>query len=253
VPLLLAGPGVPRGETRDAVGSLADVAPTLRALARLDARPGDGRSLLAPAGSRIVCGESLYANRLYGWAQQSTATDGRFTLVDGGPRLGLFDRAADPGERAPLPDPTGHEAYARLDRALLDYRARRAGPEGEPFAATPIYGTNRIAESDFSPPKENRGRRDVEEGFGTIARLNEVQRLIVLRSAAALAMLLPEIEREEAADPANPAFPLARGRALLLVLDRPGEAVAALEKAARLGYASPDLARMIEAARERAR
>jgi hypothetical protein len=152
-----------------------------------------------------------------------------------------------------LPDPTGHEAYARLDRALLDYRARRAGPEGEPFAATPIYGTNRIAESDFSPPKENRGRRDVEEGFGTIARLNEVQRLIVLRSAAALAMLLPEIEREEAADPANPAFPLARGRALLLVLDRPGEAVAALEKAARLGYASPDLARMIEAARERAR
>ena len=71
--------------------SHVDVAPTLRELCGLDAQKSDGLSLVQPPKKRVLVGESLYGNRLYGWAQMSVATDGRFTLVDGGSRLELFD------------------------------------------------------------------------------------------------------------------------------------------------------------------
>ncbi|MDH3590477.1 MAG: sulfatase [Planctomycetota bacterium] len=129
IPLVLAGPGVPPG-TRDVACGIVDVAPTVRRLAGLSVRAGDGRDLFDD-GPRVVCGESLYAHRRYRWAQWSVATDGRFSLLSGGPRLELFDRSADSGETHPLDAPTTHEAYARLDQALLAYRARRRDRAGE--------------------------------------------------------------------------------------------------------------------------
>jgi len=250
VPLVVAGPGVPAGE-RDAPCALADVAPTLRRLCGLDARDSDGRDLFESSKERVVCGESLYANRLFGWAQQSVAFDGRFSLVDGGPRLELFDRDRDPGETSPLPDPTGHPAYARLDPALMEYRSRRrASSDAAEIAAAPIYyGSLREPVGDFSKPAKNRRLRDVREEWDTIALLDRVTRLTAARAADPLRALLPRLEALERAQPENAAPSLARGRALLLVLGEPERAAEALEEARRRGYGGLDLDRLIARAR----
>ena len=250
VPLVMAGPEVPRGRVEGAPRGLHDVAPTLRRLCGLPPAPGPGADLLAPPPARVVCGESLYANRLYGWAQQSCATDGRFSLVDGGPRLELFDLAADPRETSPLPDPTLHPAYAPLDRALLAYRATRGpGGRGDPLATAPAYyGSLRIAVGDFLKPAENRALRDVHLGLGDVALLDRVNAAIEGRQALLAQGLLPELRLLEDDDRANPAPCLARGRALLLVLGRPLEAAEALEEARTRGYRSPDLLALLERA-----
>jgi len=256
VPLVLAGPGVGTGVV-DRPVSLEDVAPTLRALAGLRPRGGDGRSLLGPepAAARVLCGESLYANRLYGWAQQSVATDGRYTLVDGGPRFELFDRAADPDETAPLPDLREHAEFERLDRALRAYRRLGEGGRGGAdvaLAGSP-YGSVRRNVRTFLKPAENRRRRDVATGFDDIALLARMDGLIAAHGPApsaidarqAVRRLLPAIEDLRRRDERNPAPCLAQGRALALVLDRPDAAVEALREAVRRGYDTPGVRKLI--------
>jgi arylsulfatase A-like enzyme len=247
VPCVLAGPGVPAGRTVERLGALADLAPTLRRLAGLAARPGDGVDLLDLPAGRIAAGESLYANRLYRWAQQSVACDGRWTLVDGGPRLELFDRHADPGERQPLPDPERHARFEALDRALQEYRARkRFGEPAAALAAAPTYyGSNRLALSDFLMPPENRKLPDVTAMLPADDLLGRFRAAIAARATPVVSGLLARIEALEAKDPANPAPALARGRALLLVLGEPATAAAAIEEAIRRGYAARDLLRLL--------
>lgn len=237
VPLLLAGPGVPPGKRTGSAASLADIAPTLRRLCGLAARESDGTDLLGSCGPRVLCGESLYAWRLYGWAQQSVATDGRFTLVDGGPRLELFDRAGDAGELAPLADPRAGEAYERLDRALQHYRRAGRFVGGAPADVATPYGTERREGAAFLDAAANGALRDVGVALGGLKTLYALQRAIEGREGGLVRTLLPEVERLEAADPSNPALPLHRGRALLL-LGSPREAAAALEGAWRRGYRS---------------
>jgi arylsulfatase A-like enzyme len=247
VPCVLAGPGIPAGRTVDRLGALADLAPTLRRLVGLAARPGDGRDLFDLPVRRVVAGESLYAHRLYRWAQQSVACDGRHTLVDGGPRLELFDRAADPGERQPLPGPEAFEGYEALDRALQDYRARkRFGEPAASLASAPIYyGSNRLAVGDFLKPSENRALPDVKAMLPADELLGRFRTAIAARATAPLRELLPRIEALEEQDPANPAPALARGRALLLALRDPAGAAAAIEEAVRRGYDAGDVLRLL--------
>ncbi|MHC4547204.1 MAG: sulfatase-like hydrolase/transferase [Planctomycetota bacterium] len=245
VPLILAGPGVPTG-TEERLCALADVAPTLRRLCGLRVRAGDGRDLLALPGERVVVGESLHAYRRYRWAQQSVAFDGRFSLVDGGPRLELFDRAADPPERHPLPDPQAQARFPALDRALLAYRRRR-GPAGEAEAipAPLYYGTPSLAQSEFRPVRENRRLPDVVAMLPHDLLVGRAQAAIAARDAPLLRQLMPRLGELEAADPANPALALVRGRALLLVLQEPARAAEALKEAIRRGYDATDLYRLL--------
>jgi hypothetical protein len=253
VPLVLAGPGVPAGRTEERTCGLADIAPTLRRLCGLAPRPGDGRDLLDLPPERVLCGESLYAFRRYGWAQQACATDGRFSLIDGGPRLELFDRALDPGEIRPLPDPAGQEAYGRLDRPLLAYRERRVGGAagGETWAAAASpYGAVVIPAAEFSKPAENRARRDAgSEGCReAIALLDRANEAIRWGRADVVGALVPRLRELEELDPGNPAPSLALGRALLLVLREPAGAARALERARQRGYETPDLRKLLEGA-----
>jgi arylsulfatase A-like enzyme len=247
VPCVLAGPGVPAGRTVDRPGALADLAPTLRRLSGLAAQPGDGRDLFDLPENRVVAGESLYGNRLYRWAQQAVAFDGRWSLVDGGPRLELFDRAADPGERRPLPDPDRHARFEGLDRALQEYRARkRFGEPAAALASAPTYyGSNRLAVGDFLRPQENRDLPDVKAMLPADELLGRFRAAIAARSAAVAKGLLARVEALEAQDPANPAPALARGRALLLVLGDPAAAAAAIEEAVRRGYDADDVFRLL--------
>lgn len=127
-PLVVAGPGVPRGEVRATLSENLDIVPTLLDLAgvRLKAGAFAGRSLLpAIAGgvqsrSAIERGEEgparLQTSAFAGWR---AAFDGRFKLMlnasAGG--LRLFDLARDPGETTDLATSERRTA-AGLRRAL---------------------------------------------------------------------------------------------------------------------------------------
>lgn len=126
VPLLFAGPGVPRGEQRDSLCYLLDVFPTLCDLAGVPV-PGsvEGRSLLPALRSpQQPVRDSLY---LAYRGLQRAVTDGRHKLIEyvvGGRRTTqLFDLEADPWELRNLAaDPAQAAALAALRAQLCRYR-----------------------------------------------------------------------------------------------------------------------------------
>ncbi len=245
VPLIVAGPGVASGtDTRPC--SLADLAPTLRELCGLDPRATDGADLLAPSASdkgetpRVICGESLYVYRLYHWAQQTVAFDGRYSLVDGGPTFSLFDRSKDPGETTPLENRDTHAAFAGLDSALQRYRASASSSGTGLLAGAPtIYGSGRIPLSDFEPPAINRKRRAAEDGFSVISLIHRMRQAIAMRDPRLVEALLPELKKVEDLDKQNPAPAFERGRALRL-RGSFSEAADALEISWNRGYVFED-------------
>ncbi len=158
--LAIHAPGFTPGSMDTRPSSLCDIAPTLRALGRLAAQESDGAPLWeAPQG--IVISESLLAWGVHGWGQCFSATDGRFTLVEAGPRLELFDLASDARESRPI-DPCGHEAYEALDRALETMRggSRTPGEGGDPVGAISPYGMTRRAFVSYLPRGENARLKD---------------------------------------------------------------------------------------------
>lgn len=158
VPLVVAGPGAPRGATLETPVTLADLAPTLAALAGLQAFEADGMNLRpVMAGARAVS-RALYAESFaplidFGWAPlRSLRRDGLKLIA--APRPELYDLAADEAERRNLVGErreAARELTARVDRisgpelppeetradpdvlarlAALGYAARGARPAG---------------------------------------------------------------------------------------------------------------------------
>ncbi len=255
VPLVLLGPGVRADHAEARVAGLEDIAPTLRRLCRLDARDGDGFDLLSLPEERVHAGESLYGHRLYRWAQQSVAFDGRFALLDGGPRVELYDRAADPKELSPLRDHATHPAYERLDRVLQGYRDREgAGGRDAEITAAPIpYGIPLVPQAAFLPVAENRKLRDARSSLPSAMLLERATTAIAAGGQELVRAFLGPLEALEREDPTNPAPCLVRGRALLFALGDPRGAVAALEEAVRRGYDNADVDRLLAKAAEDAR
>jgi arylsulfatase A-like enzyme len=257
VPLVVAGPGIPAAREETDVAALADLAPTLRRLCGLPDRDTDGEDLFALPDDRVVPGESLYAYRRYRWAQQTVATDGRFTLIDGGKRWSLYDRASDPDEMRPLPDAEQREVYERLDKALAAYRRSGAAGGGDPLgrAGSP-YGATTIPEATLLAPEANSRRFPVQDGWARVALLNRAEALLALaragRDAKPLRAVLADLERLERDDPDNPAPCLLRGRALFFVFREPKAAAAALWKAFERGYTGPDVVRLLRGVLEAA-
>ena len=105
VPLLLAGPGVPRGRTRDAFCYLLDVFPTLCELCGLETPATvEGRSLVPALRDP---GERLRDTLLFAYKDcQRAVRDERWKLieyvVDGRRTTQLFDLQADPLEMRDL-------------------------------------------------------------------------------------------------------------------------------------------------------
>ncbi len=194
--------------------SLVDVAPSLRRWCGLPARATDGSMLDAdPAPGTVVISESLYAWRMHGWGQCFAATDGRFTLIESGATLALYDRSTDPGEERPL-DLSAHEAGERLDRALAAYRSRTpAGMETAPVAAegdvASPYGIARRPLAGSLSRRENAKLVDPRERFRYWEILSSTSQLIALASehrdavlvSRALGMLSALVEE----DPRDPA------------------------------------------------
>ena len=127
VPLVMAGPGVPQGEGRDAPCYLLDLFPTLCDLAALPTPSSiQGRSLagaLRDPSARTR--HTLYfAYRDY---QRAVQTDTHKLIeycVDGARHTQLYDRAADPWELYSVAElPSGADTRAHLTTALLQSRA----------------------------------------------------------------------------------------------------------------------------------
>jgi arylsulfatase A-like enzyme len=212
-PRLAAGE---RGEAR----SLSDLAPTLRAWCGLPAQPGDGVAIAdgggsrlrqgpgGQAGGRVVVTESMLAYRTYGWAQVFAATDGRYSLVESGARLDLFDLAADPGEMRPL-RPEGHEAYEALDRALDEYRKGGGPGFAGPYMAGSPYGHAVRPFAAYLTRAENTALKDPQTGFAFADRMAAAKSLIHLgrerRDAAALEKAIAILQDLAKEDPKNPA------------------------------------------------
>ncbi|HEX2484565.1 MAG TPA: sulfatase-like hydrolase/transferase [Myxococcota bacterium] len=106
VPLLVQGPGVPRGRVVPGVVSLASLAPTLLALAGLPPlADADGRDL-APLFAEGRADETAYAESLatqldHGWAPLHALRTSLHHYVRA-PRPELYDVVADPRERTNL-------------------------------------------------------------------------------------------------------------------------------------------------------
>jgi choline-sulfatase len=118
VPLVFRGPGVPAGATLSGVSSLASVAPTLLALAKLPAlAASDGEDLvarLAAPQAGAAYAETLATELDHGWAPLHAIRTASRHFVRA-PRPELYDVAADPREVANLLPGAGAEAAA-LDR-----------------------------------------------------------------------------------------------------------------------------------------
>ncbi len=101
IPLVVAGPGVPRAERADAA-SLVDVLPTvLRLLGFQPAAAGDGRDLLARKAEDAEA--EVYLETEYpdaaGFAPLRALVDGRWKYVGGAEPAELYDLSVDPSER----------------------------------------------------------------------------------------------------------------------------------------------------------
>lgn len=132
VPLIMAGPGIPKGETRDGMVYLYDLFPTLCDLARLRTPDSvEGRSIVP-----ILQGADLSGRRIlyHAYVQNWRAVyDGRYRfLVYAGKdekssaitvRRLLFDMMADPMETNDLSeDPAHADNMRRLEALLLEQR-----------------------------------------------------------------------------------------------------------------------------------
>lgn len=125
-PLIMAGPGIPRGRQVNAMSYLLDIFPTLGDLAGVPAPEGsEGRSL-APilSGNQRIGRDSIFT--AYGRVQRAVRDD-RWKLIVY-PQINktqLFDLANDPAERDDLANaPARIGEIRRLTRLLREWQER---------------------------------------------------------------------------------------------------------------------------------
>jgi arylsulfatase A-like enzyme/Flp pilus assembly protein TadD len=139
VPLILSGPGVPRGRVVDEPAATRGLAATLVALAveGTDVRPFGselpGVRSPAPGMAAPVYSETDMPASAYGWSPLAAATDERLRLIVA-PRPELYDLRADPGESRNLwGKPEEAESVRRLQRVIAEANrvSRAAGPPAD--------------------------------------------------------------------------------------------------------------------------
>lgn len=152
VPLIMAGPGLPRGQRRPGLVRGCDLLPTLLAHLGLAVPDGlDGRDVLRGPPGRDAYAETLYPRSL-GLAPLHALRVGALKLIQA-PRPELYDLDADPGEtrdlaadaarRAPLERALAHLLERQSDAAApgapeVEERLRALGyVAAAPAAATP--------------------------------------------------------------------------------------------------------------------
>jgi choline-sulfatase len=189
VPLILAGPGVPRGKTVEDAASTSRLAATLLRLAGTGqaAGPfGDGLPGLPglPGGGRGAVGPVYLASRYtltaYGWSPLEGMFDGRFKLIVA-PRPELYDLATDPGETRNL-IADQREPARRLKEALAaarrSFKVRPANAAdmadtADPELARSLESLGYVAGSGT----RGKGTLDPKDGVPLLAKLEAAQEL----------------------------------------------------------------------------
>jgi arylsulfatase A-like enzyme len=101
IPLVIAGPGFAPAEVRPGIASLTDVAPTLRAIAGLEARGFDLRQAL-PSGRAAESFGTLYGGTMRSARDETERVIASRRGLDG-ERWERYDLSTDPGEQNVLP------------------------------------------------------------------------------------------------------------------------------------------------------
>jgi arylsulfatase A-like enzyme/Flp pilus assembly protein TadD len=206
VPLIVAGPGVPKGNVVDGVVPSRALAPTLCRLlglgdtARRFGQPLPGLSI-SDAGSVTVpaYSETLMPATAYGWSALQAVSDERWRLILA-PRPELYDHVSDPGEqRNQVADRP--EIAARLRR---DLEAREAAMKPRatavarpaPEVADALRSLGYLSGASKAPAGLVIGGIDPKDGLALLAELEEAKRDAEAgRSPAALRKLESLVER----------------------------------------------------------
>jgi len=291
VPLLLAGPGLPRGRVlHEPLARLADVTPTLLALAGLPALEGiDGESLLPALGPgaapRSAWVETLAPQLDFGWSPLLGVRTATHKYVRA-PRPELYDLLTDPGERMNRAEQEPR-LVAELDAFVTARAAGSIAPAQRTVTAEERARLEALgyavsaAPSALATPLGVVGGPDPKDELPRLTPLFEAMSLLALdRPHEALARLAPfgplgfdlEVLRGRAALGAGDfalaraaaarAFALSRQPAALVLLGLLAEAEGAPERASHayqeaLGLDAEDaaaqvgLARLAEAAGRR--
>jgi arylsulfatase A-like enzyme/Tfp pilus assembly protein PilF len=190
VPLLMSGPGVPRGRAVASPVRLVDVAPTLLALAGADPLPDvagrDLRPLIdgSEAGERVAYLETLATRLDYGWSPLLGLRTARFKYIRA-PRPELYDLRGDPAERRDLAA-AKPEVVARLDRLLSQRLGAAAAPRADARLAVGLGEADRArlrslgyvapARAAAAAPSDAVGGPDPKDEIGVLQVLREAQK-----------------------------------------------------------------------------
>jgi arylsulfatase A-like enzyme len=230
VPLLVSGPGISAGRTLEEPVSLADVAPTILAIAGAAPLQGaTGRDLGpalrgAPLGDEGIYLETLATQLDFGWSPLLAIRTGRWKLVRA-PRPELYDLELDPGELRDLA-PERPELVRDLD-ARLEQRVAVGAADPVAIALDDAtrealhalgYATGRAAIDEGrlgvvggTDPKDARGLLDAltqvqialhrgaaDEAWTLLRPLGDGPLVAAQRAAVALGVGLPEEAERDA-------------------------------------------------------
>ena len=232
VPLILAGPGVPKGKT------VADTAPTIRlasTLLRLAGAPaaGFGEPLPGLGGkpSGPVYLESRFALSAYGWSPLEGVFDGRWKLIVA-PKPELYDLGSDPGETKNVLNDQREQARrlkGALHAAQKSFKTRKA-EAADPELARSLQSLGYASGSGSS----GKGTLDPKDGVPLLAEFMAAKEMTGQGQAKAAAVKLAELVRRS---PGNIPFLSALATAQLVA----GDGEAALATYRRAAQENPRL------------
>lgn len=212
VPLVIRGPGVPRGTAVKDDVSLIDAAPTITALLGLAQMDVDGRSLVPAINGQPLDARPLYAESFaplfdFGWAGLRTVRDGAWKYI-AAPKPELYDLSTDWIEST---NRVGDDAQraSRLDTMV----GRWSGPEpGATQSSSPevLARLQSLGYVSGSRRGQSSARPDPKDRIALASRLAMVTSGEV--QGAALIFTLEAILRD---DPQNPQAHLRLGYAEL--------------------------------------
>jgi hypothetical protein len=183
VPLILAGPTIPRGERRDALAYLFDVFPTLTELASLPTPPTVGGATLVPTIRRANGEGRAFAYFAYRDLQRAVRTADDWKLiaynVNDERHTQLFDLNTDPFETRDLvDDPAFAHRLERLETLLVTASTLYNDPLdvsdpswGKPAAEQPTEvdhlarGASVTLATPFSPNYPGQGPAGLTDGI----------------------------------------------------------------------------------------
>lgn len=192
VPLLMSGPGIPEGETRDSLCYLLDIFPTLCQMLRLPIPASvEGKSLLPVLKKR---GAKVRTSVFLGYRkfQRGVRTEDNWKLirynVAGLETTQLFDLNGDPWETVNLEDSSGHSEKKRQLNELLkkhmsaldDFCSLNMPNWGLPVEKTTITKVGHLAVdkpvrllNGASPEYSRNGAQALADGIKASSRFND--------------------------------------------------------------------------------